>query len=170
MTVLLGGFKLAMTFVAVSFVDTVGRRPLLLGGVSAMVVALVALGALSAAAAGEGAVDPTLAWGSVLALLMYVGAYQVSFGPVAWLIVGEVFPAEVRSAAVGCATLTNFGANFGVSLLLPALQAELGPAGTYWLFAALGVVAIGSIYTTLPETKGKTLEEIEAEFAERRLR
>lgn len=47
---------------------------------------------------------------------------QVSFGPVAWLIVGEVFPAEVRSAAVGCATLTNFGSNFAVSLVLPVLQ------------------------------------------------
>jgi hypothetical protein len=49
-------------------------------------------------------------------------------------------------------------------------QTELGPSGTYWLFAALGVVAIGSIYYTLPETKGKTLEQIEAEFAQRRLR
>lgn len=78
---LLGAFKLAMTFVAVSFVDTAGRRPLLLAGVSTMVAALVALGGLSvataAAAGGVGAVDPALAWGSVAALLLYVGAYQV---------------------------------------------------------------------------------------------
>lgn len=78
---LLGAFKLAMTFVAVSFVDTAGRRPLLLAGVSTMVAALVALGALSVATAaaggGAGAVDPSLAWGSVAALLLYVGAYQV---------------------------------------------------------------------------------------------
>ena len=74
---LLGAFKLAMTFVAVSFVDTAGRRPLLLAGVSTMVAALVALGGLSVATGGVGAVDPALAWGSVAALLLYVGAYQV---------------------------------------------------------------------------------------------
>ena len=96
---------------------------------------------------------------------MYVCGEQVSFGPIAWLIVGEVFPQEVRSAAVGCATLTNFGTNFLVSLALPSIQSELGQANTYFLFAALGLVSIGSIYYTLPETKGKTLEEIQDEFS-----
>jgi hypothetical protein len=103
-TVLLGAFKLAMTFVAVSFVDTAGRRPLLLAGVSTMVAALVALGALSAATAaaggGAGAVAPALAWGSVAALLLYVGAYQVTVPafaicPLAWL--GSALSAAVAA-------------------------------------------------------------------------
>uniref|UniRef100_A0A7S0RU69 Major facilitator superfamily (MFS) profile domain-containing protein n=1 Tax=Pyramimonas obovata TaxID=1411642 RepID=A0A7S0RU69_9CHLO len=105
-----------------------------------------------------------MAWASVTALLLYVGCYQVSFGPIAWLIVGEVFPMEVRSAAVGCATITNFGSNFLVSLALPIVQETLGLGKTYLLFAGLAVAAIGSIAFTLPETKGKTLEEITEEF------
>eukprot|EP00238_Polyblepharides_amylifera_P009327 CAMPEP_0196594268 /NCGR_PEP_ID=MMETSP1081-20130531/77815_1 /TAXON_ID=36882 /ORGANISM="Pyramimonas amylifera, Strain CCMP720" /LENGTH=489 /DNA_ID=CAMNT_0041918479 /DNA_START=387 /DNA_END=1856 /DNA_ORIENTATION=+ len=165
-SVLLGIFKLGMTFVAVSTVDSLGRRPLLLVGVSCLVVALLALAGIqvlpSDLAEGAGVFLP---WYSVAALLLYVGAYQVSFGPIAWLIIGEVFPVEIRSAAVGLATITNFGSNFLVSLLLPTLQDEFGPAGTYFVFAVLGLVAITSIYFTLPETKGKTLEEIQDEFS-----
>ena len=89
----------------------------------------------------------------------------MSFGPIAWLIVAEVFPQDVRTAAVGLATITNFGANFGVSLALPLLEESLGQDGTYRLFAALGVLALASIALTIPETKGKTLEQIEAELS-----
>jgi len=164
-SVLLGSFKLLMTGVAVLTVDRVGRRPLLLGGVSALTAALLALAALS----GDGALaqSDSAATASLACLLLYVGAYQVSFGPIAWLMVGEVFPAEVRSAAVGVATITNFAANTGVSLALPLLQAQLGQAGTYELFAALGGLAVLSIAITVPETKGKTLEQIEADFAKK---
>jgi hypothetical protein len=70
----------------------------------------------------------------------------------------------VRTAAVGLATITNFGANFGVSLVLPLLEEAAGQDGTYLVFAALGVVALASIALTVPETKGKTLEEIELEL------
>lgn len=153
----LGVFKLLATGVAVVTVDSLGRRPLLLGGISALTGALLVLSALSAGGSE--------AWLSVIALLVYVGAYQVSFGPITWLIVGEVFPVEVRSAAVGLATITNFGSNFLVSLVLPSVQDALGPSGTYLAFAFLGVASVASVYFTLPETKGKTLEEIEAEFS-----
>lgn len=103
-----GTFKLVMTGVAVLVVDKLGRRPLLLAGVSALTAALLALGALTLT--GEGS-NP---YGCAAALLVYVGAYQLSFGPIAWLMVGEVFPADVRTAAVGAATITNFGSNFAV--------------------------------------------------------
>jgi MFS family permease len=98
-SVLLGAFKLVMTLIAVAYVDKVGRRPLLLGGVSGMVVALLLLTAaqggidLAAAAGGVGGVSA--AWVSAAALLLYVGCYQISFGPISWLIVGEVFPLAV---------------------------------------------------------------------------
>ena len=85
----------------------------------------------------------------------------MSFGPIAWLLVGRIFPQRVRSAAVGTATLTNFFSNFLVSLYLPTLNENLGTAGTYYLFSVMSVVALSSIYLTVPETKGKTLEEIE---------
>jgi hypothetical protein len=103
-SVLLGAFKLVMTLVAVATVDKLGRRPLLLGGVSGMVVALLLLtaaqggvevAAAAGGAAGAGGGGVSAAWVSAAALLLYVGCYQVSFGPISWLIVGEVFPLAV---------------------------------------------------------------------------
>jgi sugar porter (SP) family MFS transporter len=161
-SVILGLFKLIMTGFAVKYVDTLGRRPLLLGGVSVMTLATVVLGICSATlAAGDASPGGVTATASVVAVFMYVGAYQISFGPIAWLLVGEIFPQRVRSAAVGAATLTNFGSNFLVSLYLPTIIDNLGQAGTYYLFSSMGVVALVSIYLTVVETKGKTLEEIE---------
>ncbi|KAK9819163.1 hypothetical protein WJX81_007550 [Elliptochloris bilobata] len=158
-SVLLGLFKLVMTGVAVAKVDSLGRRPLLLGGVSAMVASLLALGAAELALTGR-----LESYVSVAALLLYVGAYQISFGPISWLMVGEVFPLAVRGQASALATLTNFASNFAVSLVLPSMQDGLGPGATYLIFAGVGVVAVTTIAAIVPETKGKTLEEIEAIF------
>lgn len=85
-SVFLGFFKLVMTGVAVLFVDSTGRRPLLLSGISVMIVSLIILGATAATSIQNSAII------SVVGLLCYVGAYQVSFGPISWLIVGEIFP------------------------------------------------------------------------------
>jgi MFS family permease len=159
-SVLLGTFKLLMTLVAVFTVDSWGRRPLLLYGVSGMVLSLLALGFTQAGPAG-GALDGAAAWASVGALLLYVGCYQMSFGPISWLIVGEVFPLAVRGQAIALATFINFGSNFLVSLVLPEVQEAVGLSATYLSFAVVGMVAVTSIYLTVPETKGKTLEEIE---------
>ena len=164
-SVILGGFKLLMTGFAVTYVDSLGRRPLLLGGVAVMTLSTLALGICSETlATGDSLAAPMTARASVVAIFMYVGAYQVSFGPIAWLLVGEIFPQKVRSAAVGTATLTNFASNFLVSLYLPTLIEEFGTAGTYYLFSVCAVVALSSIYLTVVETKGKTLEEIEEQM------
>ncbi|KAF6252911.1 general substrate transporter [Scenedesmus sp. NREL 46B-D3] len=164
--VLLGGFKLLMTLVAVASVDKLGRRPLLLFGVSGMVAALLALtaaqGGVDAAEAAATAAGTSAAWLSAGALLLYVGCYQISFGPISWLIVGEVFPLAVRSQAIALATFINFASNFGVSLVLPTLQDTVGMQATYGLFSAIGVLAVANIYYNVPETKNKTLEQIEA--------
>jgi hypothetical protein len=87
---------------------------------------------------------------------------QISFGPISWLIVGEVFPLAVRSQAIALATFVNFASNFGVSLVLPTLQDSVGMQATYGLFAAIGVLAVANVYYNVPETKNKTLEQIEA--------
>jgi len=151
-SVVLGVFKLVMTGVAVFTVDVYGRRPLLLTGVAGMILSLLVLGSVH---------SPVL---SVVALLLYVGCYQVSFGPVSWLLVGEVFPLAVRSSAIALASFANFGSNFLVSLALPTVQSVLGVDVTYIAFGIVAVVAWASIYLTVPETKGKSLEEIERMF------
>ncbi|KAL3146782.1 hypothetical protein ABBQ38_014764 [Trebouxia sp. C0009 RCD-2024] len=160
-SVVLGFFKLVMTGVAVATVDKLGRRPLLLGGVTGLVLSLLALSGAQGLVKGD-----TATWVSVVGLLAYTASYQVSFGPISWLIVGEIFPLSVRGQAAAFATFTNFGSNFLVSLALPTLQDKAGLGATYLLFAGIGVVSLASIYLTIPETKGKTLEEIEALWAE----
>lgn len=158
-SVVLGVFKLIMTGLAVFTVDSWGRRPLLLLGVSGIIVALISLGTIQAGMLpiAEG----SAAWVNVGALLLYVGAYQASFGPISWLIVGEIFPLSIRGQALALATLTNFAANFGVSLLIPSLQQEYGQAAMYFGFATIGVIALATVQYYIPETKGRTLEEIE---------
>ena len=149
-----------MTGVAVAKVDSLWRRPLLLSGVTVMTLSTIVLGACT----GNTGDDPNVARLSVAAIFAYVGAYQVSFGPIAWLLVGEIFPQRVRNAAVGTATSTNFLSNFLVSLYLPTLISTFGASGTYYLFSTMGVVSLVSIYYTVIETRGKTLEEIEVEM------
>ena len=191
----LGLFKLVATGAAVATVDKVGRRPLLIGGVATMSGALAVLaaaqkvatasaaaaaaaaaatatgGAATAATAAAAAVSsassspPLASWVAVAALLTYVGAYQVSFGPITWLLVGEIFPLAARGRAAALATLTNFGANAAVSLALPPLQAAAGPSATYALFSVVAAASAVLIAGNVPETKGKTLEEIEAVFS-----
>jgi len=129
-SVVLGVFKLVMTGIAVATVDSWGRRPLLLYGVSGIVGALLLLGSTQAGLVPIP--DGAAAWANLMALLIYVGAYQLSFGPVSWLIVGEVFPLRVRGQAIALATLTNFASNFCVSLVLPSLQELYGPSGAWW--------------------------------------
>eukprot|EP00894_Picocystis_sp_ML_P001880 jgi/Pico_ML_1/52397/g3106.t1 len=163
-TVVIGAFKLLMTMVAVFTVDKVGRRPLLLAGISGMVVALFMLASTQGDATGPMDDPSWMGIVSVIALLMYVGCYQVSFGPIAWLLVGEVFPNSIRGSAIAVATLANFGSNFLVTLSLPLVQGSLGESGTYTLFAALGIASLISVYFTVPETKGLSLEEIEKQI------
>ena len=154
----LGLWKLVMTGVAVATVERAGRRPLLLAGVGGMTVALACLAVASATLGGT----PAGAWACVAALLLYVGCYQLGPGPVDWLLVAEIFPLAARGRAAALATLTNFGANAGVSLVLPTLQDAVGPAATYALFAGVAAVCWGGVWAWVPETKGKTLEDIEA--------
>lgn len=167
-SVVLGAFKLLMTLVAVLTVDKSGRRPLLLLGVSGMTAALLLLSAAQGGVLGDtGGLAPYV---SAAALLIYVGCYQISFGPISWLIVGEVFPLAVRGQAIAVATFTNFGSNFLVSLALPSLQQGVGMPATYAVFAVVGVMAVALIYSTVPETKGKTLEEIEQMWGDKKAR
>eukprot|EP00897_Mesotaenium_endlicherianum_P000931 jgi/Mesen1/10839/ME000093S10358 len=157
--VLLGGFKLLMTGVAVVTVDKWGRRPLLLTGISGLVASLFLLATFYL----TGSTMPALSVGS---LLLYVGCYQVSFGPISWLMVSEVFPLRIRGRALGVATLVNFGSNALVAFALPPIQDTLGQAGTFITFGLIGVSSLAFVALKVPETKGLSLEEIEAKLQE----
>ncbi|RDX98183.1 D-xylose-proton symporter-like 2, partial [Mucuna pruriens] len=154
-SIILGVFKLIMTAVAVVVVDRVGRRPLLLGGVSGMVISLFLLASYYIFLDNAAVV-------AVVGLLLYVGCYQISFGPIGWLMIAEIFPLRLRGRGLSIAVLVNFGANALVTFAFSPLKELLGAGILFYIFCAIAVAALGFIYFIVPETKGLTLEEIEA--------
>uniref|UniRef100_A0A1J3F192 D-xylose-proton symporter-like 1 n=1 Tax=Noccaea caerulescens TaxID=107243 RepID=A0A1J3F192_NOCCA len=154
-SILLGVFKLVMTGVAVIVIDRLGRRPLLLGGVSGMVISLFLLGSYYLFYNTV----PTVA---VAALLLYVGCYQISFGPIGWLMLSEIFPLKLRGRGISVAVLVNFGTNAFVTFAFSPLKELLGAGVLFCAFGVIAVLSLFFIYFIVPETKGLTLEEIEA--------
>ncbi|KAG0622798.1 hypothetical protein M758_3G124200 [Ceratodon purpureus] len=157
LAVVLGLFKLIMTAVAVLNVDNLGRRPLLIGGVAGITVSLATLAAYFSFLQDY----PYLAVGS---LLLYVGCYQVSFGPISWLMVSEIFPLRTRGRALSMTTLVNFGSNAVVALAFAPLQDLVGESSTFLIFGIISLVALAFIVTSVPETKGLSLEQITAKL------
>ncbi|KAI3792717.1 hypothetical protein L2E82_06605 [Cichorium intybus] len=156
-SILLGLLKLIMTGVAVMVVDKLGRRPLLLGGVSGMVVSLFLMGSFYTYLGNIPAV-------AVVALLLYVGCYQISFGPIGWLMISEIFPLRLRGRALSIAVLVNFGANAFVAFSFSPLETLLGAGVLFFIFGGIAVLSLVFIFFIVPETKGLTLEEIEAKL------
>ncbi|KAG1365842.1 D-xylose-proton symporter-like 3, chloroplastic [Cocos nucifera] len=156
-SVVIGIFKLLMTGIAVLKVDDLGRRPLLIGGVSGIVLSLFLLAAYYKILGGF----PLVAVG---ALLLYVGSYQVSFGPISWLVVSEIFPLRTRGRGISLAVLTNFGSNALVTFAFSPLKELLGPDNVFLLFGAIALLSLLFILFYVPETKGLSLEEIEAKI------
>ncbi len=150
-------FNLAMTAVAFWLVDKTGRRPLLLVGTAGMVLGLVCLGLVFFLEIGGIAV--------LVAMLLAQAAYLTSLAPVTWIIMSEIFPTRIRGRAMGISALALWIACFlgvmYVPLLMEAFEASFGtPAGIFWLFAGVCVFAFWFCWKWVPETKGRTLEEI----------
>ncbi|XP_077234878.1 D-xylose-proton symporter-like 2 [Tasmannia lanceolata] len=156
-SILLGLLKLVMTGVAVTVVDRLGRRPLLLGGVSGMVISLFLL-------AGYYTFLDDVPAMAVVALLLYVGCYQLSFGPIGWLMISEIFPLRIRGRGLSIAVLLNFGANAVVTFAFSPLRELLGAGILFGVFGVIAVVSLLFIFFFIPETKGLSLEEIEAKI------
>uniref|UniRef100_A0A0D6R4K2 Major facilitator superfamily (MFS) profile domain-containing protein n=1 Tax=Araucaria cunninghamii TaxID=56994 RepID=A0A0D6R4K2_ARACU len=156
-SVIIGFFKLLMTGTAVLIVDKVGRRPLLITGVTGMVVSLFLLAAYYKYLGSA----PVLA---VIALLLYVGSYQTSFGPIGWLMISEIFPLHTRGRGISIAVLINFATNALVTFSFSPLRELLGTAFLFLIFGGIGVLALCFIIFVVPETKGLTLEEIESKL------
>ncbi|KMT16711.1 hypothetical protein BVRB_3g049950 [Beta vulgaris subsp. vulgaris] len=154
-SILLGFFKLIMTGVAVLVVDKLGRRPLLLGGVSGMVISLLFLGAYYTFLGDAPAI-------AVVGLLLYVGCYQLSYGPIGWLMISEIFPLRMRGRGISLAVLMNFGANALVTFAFSPLKDLIGAGAVFFMFGGIAVLSLVFIFFIIPETKGLTLEEIEA--------
>ncbi|MFX1498872.1 MAG: sugar porter family MFS transporter [Promethearchaeota archaeon] len=152
-----GLVNVALTVVAIFLLDRVGRRKLLLIGLFGMSATLTILGVVFFL---PGLLNGL---GSLVAinLMAYVGFFAIGLGPVFWLLISEIYPLKIRGIAMSIVTEVNWGANFIIALTFLTLTQLLGTFGTFWLYAAIGIVAIFFTYLYVPETKGRTLEEIE---------
>jgi SP family galactose:H+ symporter-like MFS transporter len=156
-TVGVGVMNVLMTIVAIRLVDRVGRRPLLLIGMAGMILSL---GVLGLAFLLPNLLS-VLGWIAVGSLVIYVGSFAVGLGPVFWLLISEIYPLKIRGLAMSIASIVNWGANLVVALTFLTLTQVLGRPGTFWLYGLVGVGAWLFAYFLVPETKGRTLEDIE---------
>ncbi|HTA52569.1 MAG TPA: sugar porter family MFS transporter [Candidatus Acidoferrum sp.] len=154
----IGMVNVLMTIVSMWLIDRIGRRPLLLTGIAGMAVTLGVLGWAFHSASPSGA----LSWLAVISIMVYVASFAISLGPIFWLLIAEIYPLKVRSSSEGLAATFNWGSNLLVSLTFLTLLAEIGATRTFWLYGLFAIGAWLFSYYLVPETKGHTLEEIEA--------
>ncbi len=161
--VTIGIVNVFFTFVAIFTVDKWGRKPLLFLGISGAVIALVVIGILFKMNITEG---PWI----LIFILLFIACFAFSFGPVSWIIISEIFPTAVRGRAMALATLSLWIANFFVGQLTPLMlkSNSWGPAATFWTFAVFCAPGLWLTWKLIPETKGKSLEEIEQIWKERK--
>ncbi len=158
-TVSVGVVNVLATFIAIWLIDKIGRKPLMYAGLIGMVLALTALGI--AFMAETDASSSKIGTITVIAVWIYIACFAFSFGPIPWLMMTEIFPLSVRGRAVSIATMTSWGCNLIVSFTFLTLLQAIGPSYTFWLYALVGVLGFIFVWKLVPETKGRTLEEIE---------
>jgi sugar porter (SP) family MFS transporter len=149
--VLVGLVNMAFTFVAIQYIERTGRRKLLLIGVVGAFLSLAGVGIMFA-------MDSKLI---IIPLLCYVASFAFSYGPIVWVIISEIFPTRIRGLAVSIGSFSLMLTGFLITLTNPLLIKTIMPSGTFFLYAGLTLPAIWFIWKFVPETKGKSLEEIE---------
>ncbi|WP_407181419.1 sugar porter family MFS transporter [Bradyrhizobium sp. STM 3562] len=166
----IGGVNVLATLIAIAFIDDEGRRKLLLTGLIGMGLSLVVVGVafefIGTAGQAPAAGGPTLAGTvTVAALIVFIASFAFSLGPVVWTVINEVFPARVRGRGVALATAVNWGSSYLASQFFLSLDEAVGSPLTFWLFALVCAIAWVWIYRSVPETKRKSLEDIQRMWA-----
>lgn len=156
-TVFVGITNVVFTIVAVLLLDRVGRRKLLLTGTVGMVLSLILLGIYFTSST----LQNEAGYLALVALLVYIASFAVGLGPVFWLMISEIYPIGIRSKAMSVSTLANWAANFLVAATFLTLGNLITREGTFFLYAAIGVGAFVFFLAKVPETKDRTLEQIQ---------
>jgi SP family xylose:H+ symportor-like MFS transporter len=157
-TVLVGGVNMAFTLVAIATVDRFGRKPLLIIGGLVMAAAMLVLGTLFHLDA--------LGVGALLAILVYIAGFAMSWGPVVWVLLSEMFPNAIKGKAMAVAVAAQWLANLFVSWSFKvldgnsALLAAFNHGFAYWLYGAMSLLGVLMVVRFVPETKGRSLESV----------
>jgi sugar porter (SP) family MFS transporter len=149
------------TFIAIYLLDRVGRKPLLNVGLSGMIVSLFVLGLGFILPSHTSQFTNLVGWISLFSLMFYVTCFAFSLGPNGWLLNSEIYSLNIRGRAMGLATCANWGTNFIITFTFLPLISLIGKSVTFWLYGIIGLFGLWFIAKKIPETKGKSLEEIE---------
>ncbi len=165
--VIMGGVNIAFTVLAMFFVDRVGRKPLLMiGGIGqAVMLGLMALiFTVSSKDASRGIeMSGTTGILALAAAIGFIAFFALTWGPVMWVMLGEMFPNKYRGSALAVGGMSNWLANFVVAMTFPVLLTNFGLGVSYGIYAFFGIIAFVFVKRYVKETKGKTLEEISLE-------
>lgn len=156
-TTWVGAVNVLFTFLAIYLLDKVGRKPLLYFGLGGMVVSLIILGIGFHQDVSKEFVGIIC----LVTLFTYIASFAYSLGPIGWLINSEIYPLHIRGRAMGVATCANWVSNFIVTATFLTLINLLGKAGAFWLYGGIGILGLYFIWKRIPETKAKSLEQIE---------
>jgi sugar porter (SP) family MFS transporter len=159
-----GGVNVIMTIVAIRLLDRVGRRTLLLAGTVGMAVGMFIV---AFSFAGGENLRGAAAITAIIGLLIYTGSFAIGLGPVFWLLISEIYPLKIRGAAMSVATIANWTANFVVTISFLTIKNAIGGMGVFLLFGSLTLVALIYFWFKVPETKGRSLQEIEEDLTGR---
>jgi len=161
-SVLVGLVNVGMTFVAIWLIDRLGRKPLLVIGLVGATLSLLTI-AWAFHAQGPLGVAAHVSHAQVvlIAIITYVASFAISLGPVMWVMLSEIFPNDERAAAISVVGFWNSLVSASVTLIFPTELAVWGPAGTFLGYGLLAAAGLLFVVMLAPETKGKTLEELE---------
>jgi SP family sugar:H+ symporter-like MFS transporter len=160
--VVTGVINIVATLVAIGFVDRAGRRPLLLWGSAGMAVTLAALVLAFATAShvdGQLVLSRPMGLAALLCANLYVFAFGMSWGPVVWVLLGEMFPNAIRGAAMAAAVFAQWLANWLVTITFPPIVAAAGPGAAYGVYLAFTLLSFWLVRRFVKETKGRPLED-----------
>ena len=156
--VYLGIINMAGALAALLLLDKVGRRPLMITGTSGNVLTLIGLGWFFHTSSAYQHANPSIALGLIMAYLLF---FELSLGPIFWVMIAEIYPLRSRAKAMAAATMVNWTFNFLISYFFLQMTQDITKAGTFWLYAGFGVAAVAFFAWKLPETKDRSLEDIE---------
>lgn len=151
------------TLPALIFIDRVGRRPLLMSGAAGTCISLVIVGVIIATC--DLASNKAAGWAGIAFIYIYDVNFSYSFAPIGWVLPSEIFPLLIRSKAISITTSTTWMCNFIIGLVTPDMLAKI-TWGTYIFFAAFCLLAFAFVYFCVPETQGKTLEDMDLVFGD----
>lgn len=152
-TVVMGLVNVVFTVIAIMTVDKWGRKPLLMVGSVGMAVGMFAIGSL--------AFMEIIGTSTLIFIIVYTASFMMSWGPICWVLISEIFPNKIRGRAIAVAVAAQWAANYFISSTYPAMM-DLSSGGTYWFYGVMSILSFVFVWKMVPETKGKTLEEMES--------